>query len=123
MNSYLKQATRVSLSTASGILLFLSFPSFNYFLLEWVALVPLLFAIEGLSLRHTYLLGLITGMVAVAGGFYWMVNWAETAIGLLFPFNLMFGLGHAFAAGQVFGIAVFLFQCLRRQNKSYDILL
>ena len=80
----------------SGVLLFLSFPGFNFYLLEWIALVPLLFALEQRSFRQSYLLGLVTGTVGIFGGFNWMADWADIVMGLSFPLTQLAALAHAF---------------------------
>ncbi|HEV2171014.1 MAG TPA: hypothetical protein VGR40_08705, partial [Candidatus Binatus sp.] len=46
--------TRAALVIASGLALGLAFPKFDYNLLAWVAFVPLLYAIEGESLRRVF---------------------------------------------------------------------
>jgi len=62
----------VVLAAASGCLVFLSFPNFNLFPLQWVSLVPLLVAARGRGLRGGLFLGFITGIVTNVGGFYWI---------------------------------------------------
>ncbi len=100
-----------------------SYPSFNLYLLEWIGLIPLLFAIEGKSLRQAYLFGLITGLVAVGGGGYWMANWADLAFNVPFPLNVLFVIGFAFCFGQVFGVVTFVFQWLRQYKPIPEVLL
>ena len=55
------------LALLSGILLVFSFPKFDLSVLAWVALVPLLVALEGKSLRKAFFLSHLTGLVFVAG--------------------------------------------------------
>lgn len=56
-----------ALAAASGVLLALSFPSFDLSVLAWVALAPLLVAVGSGSLWRAFALGLITGIVYFTG--------------------------------------------------------
>ena len=60
------------LSLASGILLFLSFPKFDLSFLVWFSLVPLLSALQRVSLGEAFRLGLATGLVYNIGIIYWV---------------------------------------------------
>ncbi len=64
-----------ALSALSGCLWFLSCTPFDLSALSWVALVPVLFAVERASTRlRAALFCWCAGGVAVAGGFYWLIN-------------------------------------------------
>lgn len=65
-------ALAVPLALASGCLVFLSFPTYDLFFLQWVSLVPLLVAVRGRGLRGGLFLGFLTGLVTNTGGFYWI---------------------------------------------------
>ncbi len=114
---------RYFLAVCSGILLVLSFPGHNLYYLEWIALVPLLSAIEGTSLRQSYLIGLTAGMVMVSGGCHWIASWALIALGIPFPLDQLVVLGFAFCTGQVFGIIALVYQWFRMQRIGSDIVL
>lgn len=61
----------------SGVFIFMSFPNFSgveLFPLQWFSLVPLLWSIQGQSVRRTLFLGFLTGFVTNLGGFYWLTN-------------------------------------------------
>ena len=60
------------LAMLSGTLIALSFPSIGLSFLAWVALVPLLIALEGVSVRRAFRLGLTCGVVAYTGILYWI---------------------------------------------------
>ncbi len=60
------------LSLGSGILLFLSFPKFDLSFLVWFSLVPLLIALQRVSLREAFRLGLATGLLYNIGIIYWV---------------------------------------------------
>jgi len=61
------------LSLLSGILLILSFPNFDVEFFAWVALAPLLYAIEGKRPSRSFYLGCLTGIVSFLGIIYWIV--------------------------------------------------
>lgn len=60
------------LSLASGILLFLSFPKYEFHYLIWISIVPLLCALRGKSFSEAFLTGLIAGLVYNIGVIYWV---------------------------------------------------
>jgi apolipoprotein N-acyltransferase len=62
------------LCSVSGVLLTLSFPQHNLFLLAWIAFVPFFAGIEGKSLREAFLLGWTTGTVHFISLLYWVTN-------------------------------------------------
>ncbi len=62
----------VPLAALSGCLVFLSFPTYDLFPLQWVSLVPLLVAARGRTLRGGLFLGFVAGLATNLGGFYWI---------------------------------------------------
>jgi len=60
------------LSAASGVLLFISFPAYEFHYVVWVAIVPLLYALKGRSLSEAFFIGLISGLVYNVGIIYWV---------------------------------------------------
>jgi len=71
------------LAAASGVLLALSFPKFGHPALAWIALAPLLVALAGEGYQrpriadqtsHSFLLGLVTGVVYFTGTLYWITR-------------------------------------------------
>jgi apolipoprotein N-acyltransferase len=62
---------RVTLALATGVLLFLSFPKFGTGLLAWIALAPLLLALEGASPLRGGLLAYAAGVSSSVGLLYW----------------------------------------------------
>ncbi len=64
----------VFLCSVSGVLLTLSFPQYNLFLLAWIAFVPFFAGIEGKSFREAFLLGWTTGTVHFISLLYWVTN-------------------------------------------------
>ena len=71
------------LAGISGILLILSFPSFNLFPLGWVSLIPLMIALQSTpSWKSAFLHGYVTGAIFFLGLIYWII--------LLYPFANIF---------------------------------
>lgn len=60
------------LAISSGVMVALSFPSSGLSFLAWIALIPLLTALEGTDLRRAFRLGFTCGLVAYAGILYWI---------------------------------------------------
>ena len=59
---------RYWLAASSGIILFCSFPSVNLFPLAWVAIVPLLIALESVeSWKSSFAVGYVAGFLFFAG--------------------------------------------------------
>lgn len=63
-----------ALASTSGVLLALSFPKFGHPALAWIALTPLLVALAGASVRQSFALGLLTGVVYFTGTLYWITR-------------------------------------------------
>jgi len=64
----------VALAMVSGALFVLSFPKFGHPAFGWIALTPLLVALQGAALRRAFLLGLITGVIYFTGTLYWITR-------------------------------------------------
>jgi apolipoprotein N-acyltransferase len=59
------------LAASSGVLLAASFPKFGHGLIAWIALLPLLLALDEDRGQHSFRLGYITGLIAALGLLYW----------------------------------------------------
>lgn len=73
-NRPLSIVNRLSLSATSGILLVMSFPGFNYWMLAWVAFVPAFFAIYGERPVKAFLISYIAGVIFFLGALYWLIH-------------------------------------------------
>ncbi|HVO29154.1 MAG TPA: apolipoprotein N-acyltransferase [bacterium] len=62
-----------ALAGLGGALAILSFPGYDLWPLGFVAMVPLLAAIDGQTTRRALALGCFAGFVANAAGFYWLI--------------------------------------------------
>jgi apolipoprotein N-acyltransferase len=70
-----ERARWIPVCIVSGVLWFLACADFDVWPLAWFAMVPTLFAIERAStVRRAVLFAWIAGIVANAGGFYWITN-------------------------------------------------
>ena len=85
---------RYLLAACSSILLFCSFPNVNFFPVAWVAIVPLLVALESVeSWKSTFAIGYVAGFLFFAGLLF--------AIILLYPYANIFttALGYLLLVG------------------------
>ena len=112
---------RFFFSTLSGILLALSYPSYNLYYLQWFAFIPLLVSLNGQSIKSAYIFCVITGFWGICIGFYWVANWATIVLEIPFPLNYGVTIGHSMAVAQIFGIIFGVFQWLRKYFSDYDI--
>ncbi len=71
----MKQASILALAVLSGVLYFLGFIGFDQWYLEWVALIPLIVALEYTAgNRRALFVSWLMGLVAHLGGYYWVVH-------------------------------------------------
>lgn len=89
-------------AAAGGVLTFLGYAGFDRFYLEWICLVPLLWAIREVSPGRAFLLGWVAGVVTHVGGFYWIVGMLQQFAGLSLPLAVAGLLLLAGANGLVF---------------------
>jgi apolipoprotein N-acyltransferase len=76
-------------SVAGGIMAFLGYAGFDHFYLEWICLVPIMWAIHEQSPSRAFLMGWVAGIVAHGGGFYWIVHMFQQFAGLAWPFAVL----------------------------------
>lgn len=93
------------LAISSGALIALSFPNSGISFLAWIALIPLLTALERADLRTAFRVGFTCGLTAYAGILYW-INIVITEYGHL-PWAVSIPLYLALAAwlGLFYGLA------------------
>jgi apolipoprotein N-acyltransferase len=68
-----------------GLLLFLGYVGFDRFYLEWLFLVPVLWAIREQRPCRAFFLGWVAGIVGNIGGFYWIIGMFQEFAGLAWP--------------------------------------
>ncbi|MDD5173641.1 MAG: hypothetical protein PHV48_02300 [Candidatus Omnitrophica bacterium] len=61
-------------AVVSAILLILSFPGFNFWILAWVAFIPLFLALEGQGPFKAFLISYLTGFLFFLGTIYWLIH-------------------------------------------------
>ncbi|HJV33726.1 apolipoprotein N-acyltransferase [Geomonas sp.] len=85
-----------------GIFLFLGYVGFDQFYLEWVFLVPVLWAIRDQRPGRAFLIGWLAGIVGHTGGFYWIVEMFRQFAGAPWPIGVLALLLLAAANGVIF---------------------
>lgn len=91
-------------AVAGGVLAFLGYAGFDQFFLEWICLVPILWAIREQSPGRAFLIGWVAGIVGHAGGFYWIIHMIQRFAGLAWPLSVLGLLLIAAANGIVFAV-------------------
>src|SRR3989338_2147170 len=66
--------SRISLTVLSAVLLVLSFPNFNLYILAWIGLIPLLFAIQNERPARAFWLSYLTCVLFFSFTIYWLVH-------------------------------------------------
>ncbi|MFA5369944.1 MAG: apolipoprotein N-acyltransferase [Candidatus Omnitrophota bacterium] len=89
----ISQAKPVFFLSLSSALLALGFSSFNFPYLVWVGLVPLFFAIEGVSFKKAFVFSYLSGLLFFMMSMYWLarvtvVGWISLSLyqGIYFGF-------------------------------------
>ena len=93
----------VILSVVSGVLMVLCQPPVNMGHLCWFALIPLFIALEGKTLKKSFLLGLLFGAVYFTGLLYWVFP-------ILMPQTIFGGIILIFYMSLYFAAFCFIFQ-------------
>jgi len=109
-------------SAVSGVLYFLAFAGFDLWPLAFVALGPLLLAVErdGLTTRQAISVGLLFGFVTNWGGYYWLVSMLESFSGFPFAACVLFAsVVCLYQGGQ---LALFFVACLWIKRRGHSLL-
>ena len=110
---------RLFLALVSGALVAIPFLYPAHYWLTWVAFVPLLLAIEQVSLRASYGLGLASGLLFSMIAGYWITDFLVIAIGYgTAPSLLLGGVFWLFCA-QITALIPVALNWLRRWSKRY----
>ncbi|MGK0289894.1 MAG: apolipoprotein N-acyltransferase [bacterium] len=111
------------LAILSGILIFLSFPNYNLYGLEWISFVPLLLSLENATLKKAFALGVLCGVTTLLGGFSWISDMMRDFAEVPFPFYYLAPVGYSLVFSLGFASITTLFQWARRFQKIPEILL
>jgi len=87
-----------------GVLAFLGYAGFDQFYLEWICLVPILWAISGQTPGRAFFIGWVAGIVGHGGGFYWIVTMLQLFADLAWPLAALVLLLLAAANGMIFAV-------------------
>ena len=116
---------RLGLATIAGVLVFLSFPitterDSNIWPLAWFALVPLFFALRGLTGRQGFWVGAWCGLVTNFGGFWWISevlrDFGHLPPYVYWPLTLL----NSFYQGLMFAVFALLYTRAARRRKTAD---
>ncbi|MFW6067519.1 MAG: apolipoprotein N-acyltransferase [Myxococcota bacterium] len=111
----------VGLALVGGVLAFLGFAGFDVWPLAFVAFVPLFAAIDLEPTHRTkrvVLLSWLYGTVAIAGGYYWLVEMLESFSGFPFLLNVLIAtVLFVYLAGQ---FALFGWLWFRTTERGFD---
>lgn len=114
---------RYILAAVSGALYFLAFVGFDQWYLAWVCLVPLLFALEGVSAKRGFFIGWLFGAVAFTGGFYWVVHTIHVFAFMPWPVAAAGCLLLCIAQATEFAAFAFLYVWLRKKTRRSPVFL
>lgn len=78
-------------SLLSGLLLALAFPGFGHSSLVFIGLVPLMFAVQSVSVKRAALLGLLAGFVFFMVSLGWLHNLTGTVAGIALKASALLG--------------------------------
>jgi apolipoprotein N-acyltransferase len=91
-------------AASGGVLAFLGYAGFEQFYLEWICLVPVLWAISGQTPGRAFLIGWVAGIVEHGGGFSWIVTMLQQFADMPWPLAALGLLLLAAANGMLFAI-------------------
>ncbi|HRE92072.1 MAG TPA: hypothetical protein PK095_23350, partial [Myxococcota bacterium] len=123
--SWKSRFSRLGLATLAGVLVFLSFPltterDSNIWPLAWFSLVPLFFALRGLTGRQGFWVGAWCGLVTNFGGFWWISevlrDFGHLPPHVYWPLTLL----NSFYQGLMFAVFALLYTRAARRRKSAD---
>ena len=113
----------IILSLLSGFLLALTFPPFDMDFVSWVALIPLMFAIDGQKPLRALLYGFLCGIAFYLIGLSWIINTMVNFGSMPLPLSwLVLSLLAAYLSAYI-SIFCFLLQPIIRNNPVYLFLM
>lgn len=106
----------IQLILFSVVLLIASFPKIDQSFLIWIALIPLLYAVEGKGVYRTFLLGWLCGFVFYIGIIYWIVVVTTTYGKLNYPLGIFVMLLLVSYLSIYFGLALAIAQFIEEKT-------
>ena len=110
----LRPGARWGLAVTSGVLLCLPGLEPSFFILAWIGFIPLFFALQGVSLRQAYVLGMLCGTILWTGMSYWMIDFIHIFKNYSYPQSALLATLFWLYAGQSLGLAALVWQWLAR---------
>ena len=108
---------RYTLLVASGIFLVLAFPSFNYYLIAWIGIIPLYFIVRNLSWYKAWIAGYVWGYAWSVASCFWL--W-EIEPFIPFAVSAVLAFYYAFWAISVPIVIKYLFVPVNVQLEGYE---
>ena len=103
-------------AVSGGVLLFLGYAGFDHYYLEWICLVPVLWAIRDQQPGRAFLIGWVAGIVGHAGGFYWVSGMFQEFAGMAWPLASLGLLLLAATNGIVFAVWAWATRLITRDS-------
>lgn len=113
---------QVLLAMLSGVLLCLPWVDGGLYWAAWFGWLPLLCALQGVSLRRAALLGWLTGSIFYLGTAYWMVHFAIHLKGLSLPVSVLLAASFWLYCGAAIGLGCLLYRWLARCLPQWGLL-
>ena len=120
----MKETVRTYLpAVLSGVLLTLSFPTFNFYPLAWVALVPFMVSLWGKEPSKAFIAGLVFGVFYFFGTTYWIYHSISHYGGIPFIVSLLIVFSLCLYLSLYPGVFAVLFSLKIRSSKLPALLL
>ena len=108
---------RVIYAVVFGLSFSLAFLEAQFFILAFVCLLPMLFAIENGSYKQVYVLGLIGGISACMSGTYWIYDFIVISKGVLDTTSLLLACMYWVYSAHLFVFVLLLYKWLNSNTK------
>lgn len=118
VRAVMRERWALACAVFSGLAIFLGFAGKEVYPLAFVSLAPLLVALRGRSGWRAFRLGWVTGSVAVAGGFSWIVGMLQTFSGFPTALCVLFASLLWVAQGLQYGVLAWLVSRADARNLS-----
>lgn len=114
---------RLVFAIGSGLLMGLPFLEPGFYVLSWFGLVPLFFAVRGLSLRHCYALSLSFGFVLYLCGSYWILPFISNMKGYGLALSSLLSVLNWIYSAHAIVVVMLLWRWMSRDNLWQRLLL
>jgi apolipoprotein N-acyltransferase len=111
------------LAALSGLLLSIPFLSSSHFYLAWIGFIPLLIAIEGVSLHRSYLLGAIAGLIFSINAGYWFIDFLMLSKGYGVIISVLLASIFWIYCAQLFALIALVFNWIKLRINLHECIL